>query len=78
MAQKYLLDGNILTELEEIKKQYEEHTGIKKKEIKRHTVDFILSSTAIEMDAIIVSDDRIFQKIKEFRPSLRVENWKEA
>jgi predicted nucleic acid-binding protein len=47
-------------------------------EIKRHTVDFILSSTAIEMDAIIVSDDRIFQKIKEFRPSLGVENWKEA
>ena len=62
----------------EIKKQYQVHTGIGKKEIKRHTVDFIFASTAIEKKAIIVSDDLIFQKIKELRPSMRVENWKEA
>jgi len=43
----------------EIKAQYENHTGIGKTEIKRHTVDFILAGTAIEMDAIVVSDDRI-------------------
>lgn len=61
----------------EIKAQYENHTGIGKTEIKRHTVDFILAGTAIEMDAIVVSDDRIFQTIKDFYPSLRFENWKE-
>ncbi len=61
----------------EIKANYENHTGIGKKEIKRHTADFILASTAIEKDAVIVSDDQIFQKIKEFYPSLRFENWKE-
>lgn len=49
-----------------------------KKEIKRHTVDFILASTAIEANAVLVSDDRIFKTIKEFYPSLHVENWKET
>jgi predicted nucleic acid-binding protein len=62
----------------EIKSQYENHTGIGKTEIKRHTVDFILAGTAIEMDAVVVSDDRIFQTIKDFYPSLRFENWKEG
>jgi hypothetical protein len=38
----------------------------------------VTSFTAIEANAIIVSDDRIFQTIKEFYPSLRVENWKET
>jgi predicted nucleic acid-binding protein len=60
----------------EIKVQYENHTGIGRTEIKRHTIDFILAGTAIEMDAIVVSDDRIFQTIQEFYPSLRFENWK--
>ena len=58
----------------EIKTGYQKHTGIGKKEIKRHTVDFILASTAIEANAVLVSDDRIFKTIKEFYPSLRVEN----
>jgi len=62
----------------EIKTGYQKHTGIGKKEIKRHTVDFILASTAIEANAVLVSDDRIFKTIKEFYPSLHVENWKET
>jgi predicted nucleic acid-binding protein len=60
-----------------IKTQYEKQTGIGEKEVKRHTVDFILAGTALETDAIIVSDDGIFRKIKEFYPALKVENWKE-
>lgn len=60
----------------EIKTLYEKHTGIGKKEIKRHTVDFILASTAIAAEAIIVSDDRIFEKIRDIYPSLLLENWK--
>ncbi|HLP44639.1 MAG TPA: type II toxin-antitoxin system VapC family toxin [Candidatus Kapabacteria bacterium] len=62
----------------EIKTLYEKHTGIGKKEVKRHTVDFILASTAIASKAIIVSDDRIFETIKNFYPSLIVENWKKT
>jgi predicted nucleic acid-binding protein len=62
----------------EIKTLYEKHMGIGKKEIKRHTVDFILASTAEASKAIIVSDDRIFETIKNFYPSLIVENWKKT
>lgn len=61
----------------EIKTRYEKHTGIGKKEIKRHSVDFILASTAIETNSVIVSDDHIFKTIREFYPALRVENWKQ-
>ena len=60
----------------EIKTGYEKYTGIGKNEIKRHTVDFILAGTAIEIGAVVVSEDRIFQAIREFYPSLHVENWK--
>ena len=62
----------------EIKTQYENHTGIGRTEIKRHSVNFILAGTAIELDAVVVSDDRIFTIIKEFYPSLHFENWKEG
>ena len=59
----------------EIKSLYRKDTGIQKKPIKQHDVDFILSSTAIEYDLIIVSNDGIFQKINELFPKLKVENW---
>jgi predicted nucleic acid-binding protein len=61
----------------EIRSEYERHTGAKTKESQKHVVDFILASTAIEMDAAIVSDDKIFKIIQRFYPSLKVENWKE-
>ena len=59
----------------EIKTIYRKETGIKKKPIKKHDVDFILSSTAVEYGLIIVSNDSIFQKIKEIFHDLQVENW---
>ncbi len=60
----------------ELKAHYETHTGIGKKEVKRHTIDLILAGTAIELDAVVVSGDSIFSAIREFSPSLKVENWK--
>jgi len=60
----------------EIKRLYEVHTGIKKQEVKRHTVDFILAGTAVTINAIVVSDDKIFLNIMDVFPSLQVENWK--
>jgi predicted nucleic acid-binding protein len=59
-----------------IKNLFEKQTGIGEKEIKRHTVDFMLASTALELDATIVSEDGIIQKIKVSFPNLKVENWK--
>jgi len=59
----------------EIKSLYRKNTGIKKKPIKQHDVDFILTSTAIEYGLVIVSNDNIFQKLRELFPDLQVENW---
>jgi predicted nucleic acid-binding protein len=35
----------------------------------------ILASTAIEIGAILVSNDKIFRKIQEVQPDLQLENW---
>jgi len=62
----------------EIKARYKERSREQEEEqetIKKHDVDLILASTAIEYDLIVVSNDNIFQKIKEMFPNLQVENW---
>lgn len=59
----------------EIKAMYRKDTGIQKNPLKKHDVDFILSSTAVEYDLILVSNDSIFQKIQEIFDNLQVENW---
>ncbi len=59
----------------ELKSRYQAHTGASNRQMKMATVDFIIASSALEHDAILVSDDRIFRTIQRFHPTLRVENW---
>jgi predicted nucleic acid-binding protein len=59
----------------DIKALYRKKTGIKSKPIKKHDVDFILASTAVEYGLILVSNDSIFQQIKNISNNLQVENW---
>jgi len=59
---------------------YEYQYGISKapereKTLLKHTADFILASMALEHDAVLVSADSIFSKIKEFQRDLKIENW---
>jgi len=58
-----------------LKTKYKKATGINKNAIKRHNLDLLIASTAIAMDAIIVSDDGIFEKLMEIEPLLKCENW---
>jgi predicted nucleic acid-binding protein len=58
-----------------LKTKYKKATGINKNAIKRHNLDLLIASTAIAMDAIIVSDDGIFEKLMEIEPLLKYENW---
>ena len=58
-----------------LKTKYKKATGINKNAIKRHNLDLLIASTAIVMDAIIVSDDGIFEKLMEIEPLLKYENW---
>lgn len=72
------LTGKEASVFGEIKAQYKERSKEKEEKqetIKKNDIDFILASTAIEYGLIIVSNDSIFQKIKELFPKLRVENW---
>jgi len=58
-----------------LKSKYKQATGINKNAIKRDNLDLLIASTAIALDAIIVSDDTIFEKLMEIEPTLKYENW---
>ncbi|MBF0555853.1 MAG: PIN domain-containing protein [Nitrospirae bacterium] len=58
-----------------LKTIYKEKTGIGKKEITKHNIDFILAASAVTAKAILVSNDGIFQDIQKTDPILRLENW---
>ena len=59
----------------ELKNAYLNKTGINKKAVNRHNVDFMLASTAIIENAVMVSNDNIFKKLTEINPELQYENW---
>ncbi len=58
-----------------IKTAYKKQTGATRAGMRKHNVDFILASTALEQQAVIVSKDNIFSKIQEFEQGLQIENW---
>jgi predicted nucleic acid-binding protein len=58
-----------------IKAEYKKRNGHSRSDMKRHNIDIILASTAIEQDAVIVSKDKIFSKIHEINQDLQFENW---
>ncbi len=60
----------------DIKAKYrDERPGINQKALDQHNIDFILASSAIAEDAVLVSNDKIFLAIKDIEPSLKLENW---
>ncbi len=58
----------------ELKARYRK-TQVHKKLLALDTIDLILASTAIEANAVLVSNDSIFEKLKYLHPELIVENW---
>lgn len=59
----------------ELKRAYSQATGINKKIAKRNDVDFMLAGTAIIEQAVIVSNDSIFESLSAIYPDLKFENW---
>lgn len=58
----------------ELKTRYRK-IQIHKKLLALDTIDLILASTALEIKAVLVSNDSIFEKLKYLHPELTVENW---
>ena len=60
-----------------IKAGYRKMAGSDQKTVDRHDVDFILASSAIAEEAVLVSNDRIFLTVQAIEPVLKLENWTE-
>ena len=58
-----------------LKAKYKKQTGINKKFLERHNVDFILASSAVAENAILVSNDKLFKTLAEMHTDFRCENW---
>jgi len=58
-----------------LKIAYKNHTGISKKDAKKNDIDLLIASTAIALDATLVSNDRIFKTLSEIDSRLKYENW---
>jgi len=59
----------------DLKIAYKHHTGISKKDAKKHDMDLLIASTAIALDATLVSNDRIFETLSVIDSRLKYENW---
>jgi len=58
-----------------IKAKYKQETGINTKALKKNDLDFLIASTAISQEAILVSNDGIFGDIVEYGLGLEFEEW---
>ncbi|MCB1055054.1 MAG: type II toxin-antitoxin system VapC family toxin [Acidobacteria bacterium] len=62
----------------ELRSRYEQSVGSTSKAASRHTSDFLLAATALDLEAILVSGDQLFSKLRELEPQLRVEDWRSS
>ena len=89
LAEKFLNTKKMLTQIFEIvnlsetgaeifgkvKARYRKSTGISQKALERHNIDIMLAASAISENAVLVSNDRIFERIQEIYPDLLIDNW---
>ena len=58
-----------------LKAQYKKETGSKQNSWDQHNIDFMIASSALSEDFILVSNDKIFQHIQSLIPDFKTENW---
>ena len=71
----YPLDVNEIDIFGSLKAKYKQATGIPKTAIKKNDLDFLIVATAINHNAVLVSNDAIFSKLIELEPNIKHENW---
>ncbi len=58
-----------------LKAKYKDATGIHNRANKKNDLDFLIAATAVTHDAILVSNDAIFDKLFAIERSIRHDNW---
>lgn len=58
-----------------LKAKYKQETGINTKALKKNDLDFLIASTAISQEAVLVSNDGIFGDIVNYGFGLKFEEW---
>jgi len=71
----YPLDVNEINIFGSLKAKYKESTGIAKTAIKKNDLDFLIAATAINHNAVLISNDAIFNKLIQLEPNMKHENW---
>ena len=62
----------------ELKAGFKRKTGINKKAIKRHNIDMMIASTALDYQCVLVARDHIYKDhLVSIIPQLTVEDWTE-
>ena len=84
LAEKFINTIKVMTEIFEItnlskngaaifgkiKTRYRQATGTARKALERHNIDIMLAASAVSENAVLVSNDRIFERIHEIYPEL--------
>lgn len=59
----------------QLKVKYKNYTGINRNSVKKNDIDLLIASSAISKNAILVSNDKIFETLAKLDTSLKCENW---
>ena len=59
----------------DLKAAYRRAIGIAPDALKRNDIDLLIASAALAQDAVLVSNDRLFEKITDIKPNFQLENW---
>ncbi|MGA1824528.1 MAG: type II toxin-antitoxin system VapC family toxin [bacterium] len=62
----------------QIKKAYKDKMGTLEKKIEKNNIDFMIASSAVSQNAILVSNDKIVSIIKEIYHKFNFENWAQS
>ncbi len=73
--QIFALNHNGADFFSHLKTIYKKNTGITAKDAKKNDLDFMIASIVMSEDAILISNDKIFEKLNQIEPNFKLENW---
>ncbi len=59
----------------QLKVKYKDYTGINRNSVKKNDIDLLIASSAISKNAILVSNDKIFETLAKLNTNLKYKNW---